>query len=214
FILRYSATHKRNYNLVYRLDALDAYNQKLVKKINVKGVEVKGLSGTHGYLYLQDIIVSKSAPEARLELEVAVKDGFKRIVRKVKKGTNLYSSDISNNAEQYRDRFVVENIDARDNSVTFLNGTKIYVGQALGHVDEQVMRTIQIRETIRSHFQKERELYHHGIKVLSLFFIDEVAKYRQYDEENNPVDGEYVEIFKEQYQQVLNEFLDLNLEND
>ncbi|EHU1293893.1 DEAD/DEAH box helicase family protein [Acinetobacter baumannii] len=214
FILRYSATHKRNYNLVYRLDALDAYNQKLVKKINVKGVEVKGLSGTHGYLYLQDIIVSKSAPEARLELEVAVKDGFKRIVRKVKKGTNLYSSDISNNAEQYRDRFVVENIDARDNSVTFLNGTKIYVGQALGHVDEQVMRTIQIRETIRSHFQKERQLYNQGIKVLSLFFIDEVAKYRQYDEENNPVDGEYVEIFKEQYQQVLNEFLDLNLEND
>ena len=213
FILRYSATHKRNYNLVYRLDALDAYNQKLVKKITVKGVEVQGLSGTHGYLYLQDIIVSKSAPEARLELEVAVQNGFKRVVRKVKRGTNLYS-DISNNAEQYNDRYVVSDIDARDNSVTFLNGTKIHVGEALGHVDEKIMRTIQIRETIRAHIQKERQLYNQGIKVLSLFFIDEVAKYRQYDEDNNPVDGEYIQIFKEQYQQVLNEVLDLNLEND
>ena len=213
FILRYSATHKRNYNLVYRLDALDAYNQKLVKKITVKGVEVQGLSGTHGYLYLQDIIVSKSAPEARLELEVAVRNGFKRVVRKVKRGTNLYS-DISNNAEQYNDRYVVSDIDARDNSVTFLNGTKIHVGEALGHVDEKIMRTIQIRETIRAHIQKERQLYNQGIKVLSLFFIDEVAKYRQYDEDNNPVDGEYVQIFKEQYQQVINEIEDLNLEND
>ena len=212
FILRYSATHKRNYNLVYRLDALDAYNQKLVKKITVKGVEVQGLTGTHGYLYLQDIIVSKSSPVARLEVEIETKNGFKREVRKVSKGDNLY--DISNKAEQYNDRYVVSDIDARDNSMTFLNGTKIHVGEALGHVDEKIMRTIQIRETIRAHIQKERQLYNQGIKVLSLFFIDEVAKYRQYDEDNNPVDGEYVQIFKEQYQQVLNEIEDLNLEND
>lgn len=213
FILRYSATHKRDYNLVYRLDALDAYNQKLVKKITVKGIEVQGLSGTHGYLYLQDILVSKSAPVARLELEIQTKTGFKREVRKVKKGTNLFS-DISNNAEQYSDRYVVSDIDARDNTVTFVNGLKIHVGEAVGHVDEYVMRTIQIRETIRAHLQKERQLYNQGIKVLSLFFIDEVAKYRQYDEDNNPVDGEYTQIFKEQYQFVLNEFLDLNIEND
>ena len=211
FILRYSATHKRNYNLVYRLDALDAYNQKLVKKITVKGVEVQGLSGTHGYLYLQDIIVSKSAPIARLEIEIETKSGFKREIRKVSKGDKLY--DLSNKAEQYNDRYVVVDIDAKDNSVTFVNGTKIHVGEALGHVDEKIMRTIQIRETIRAHMQKERQLYNQGIKVLSLFFIDEVAKYRQYDEDNNPVDGEYVQIFKEQYQQVLNEVMDLNLEN-
>ena len=212
FILRYSATHKRNYNLVYRLDALDAYNQKLVKKITVKGIEVQGLSGTHGYLYLQDIIVSKSAPEARLELEIETKNGFKREVRKICKGDNLY--DVSHQAEQYNDRYVVADIDARDNSVTFLNGIKIHVGEALGHVDEKVMRTIQIRETIRAHIQKERQLYHQGIKVLSLFFIDEVAKYRQYDEEGNAVDGEYVQIFKEQYRHVLNEVSGLNLEQD
>lgn len=212
FILRYSATHKRNYNLVYRLDALDAYNQKLVKKITVKGVEVQGLSGTHGYLYLQDIIKSTSAPEARLEIEVAVQNGFKRVIRKVKMGDNLYN--ISQQAEQYRDRYVVTDIRVTDNSVHFENGKIIHVGEAFGHVDEKIMRTIQIRETIRAHIQKERQLYNQGIKVLSLFFIDEVAKYRQYDEDNNPVDGEYVQIFKEQYQQVLNEIEGLNLEND
>ena len=212
FILRYSATHKRNYNLIYRLDALDAYNQKLVKKITVKGVEVQGLTGTHGYLYLQDIIVSKSAPVARLELEIATKNGFKREIRKVIKGDNLY--DISHSAEQYNDRYVVSDIDARDSSITFLNGLKVHVGDAVGHVDEKIMRTIQIRETIRAHIQKERQLYNQGIKVLSLFFIDEVAKYRQYDKDNNSVDGEYVEIFKEQYKQVVNEILELNLEND
>ena len=212
FILRYSATHKRNYNLIYRLDALDAYNQKLVKKITVKGVEVQGLSGTHGYLYLQDIIKSTSAPEARLEIEVAVQNGFKRVIRKVKMGDNLYN--ISQQAEQYRDRYVVTDIRVTDNSVHFENGKIIHVGEAFGHVDEKIMRTIQIRETIRAHIQKERQLYNQGIKVLSLFFIDEVAKYHQYDEDNNPVDGEYVQIFKEQYQQVLNEIEDLNLEND
>ncbi|ENW07111.1 type III restriction-modification system endonuclease [Acinetobacter beijerinckii] len=212
FILRYSATHKRDYNLVYRLDALDAYNQKLVKKITVKGIQVQGLTGTHGYLYLQDILVSKSAPIARLELEIAEKNGFRRLIRQIKKGDNLYN--ISGQAEQYHDRYVVIDIDARDNSVTFENGKKIHVGEAVGHVDEQVMRTIQIRETIRAHLQKERQLYNQGIKVLSLFFIDEVAKYRQYDEDNNPVDGEYTQIFKEQYQFVLNDFLDLNIEND
>ncbi|MDN5417558.1 MAG: DEAD/DEAH box helicase family protein [Acinetobacter sp.] len=212
FILRYSATHKRDYNLVYRLDALDAYNQKLVKKITVKGIEVQGLSGTHGYLYLQDILVSKSAPVARLELEIQTKTGFKREVRKLSKGDDLFV--ISHQAEQYNDRYVIADIDARDNSVTFVNGIKIQVGEAVGHVDEKVMRTIQIRETIRAHIQKERQLYGQGIKVLSLFFIDEVAKYRQYDDDNNPVDGEYTQIFKEQYQYVLNEVLDLNLEND
>ncbi|MGH1401689.1 MAG: type III restriction-modification system endonuclease [Acinetobacter tandoii] len=212
FILRYSATHKRDYNLVYRLDALDAYNQKLVKKITVKGIEVQGLTGTHGYLYLQDILVSKSAPVARLELEIQTKTGFKREVRKVSKGDDLFV--ISHEGEQYNDRYVISDIDARTNTVTFVNGITIQAEKSIGHLDEQVMRTIQIRETIRAHLQKERQLYNQGIKVLSLFFIDEVAKYRQYDDDNNPIDGEYTQIFKEQYQYVLNEVLDLNLEND
>lgn len=120
FIMRYSATHKRDYNLVYRLDALDAYNQKLVKKITVKGVEVKGLSGAHSYLYLQDIEVSSSDPTARLDIEEKTKTSVKRRVRRVKKGDDLYT--LSKQAEQYKDRYVVAEIDARDRSLTFTNG--------------------------------------------------------------------------------------------
>lgn len=200
FILRYSATHKRHYNLIYRLDALDAYNQKLVKKITVKGIEVKNLQGTHGYLYLQDILISKTAPFARIELEIATKTGFKREIRKVTKGDNLF--EISHHAEQYR-HYVVAEIDATQNCMSFTNGQTIEVGKACGHIDEKIMRTIQIREAIRAHLQKERQLFRQGIKVLSLFFIDEVAKYRQYDDLNQPIDGEYVTLFKEQYQHIV-----------
>ena len=212
FIMRYSATHKRDYNLVYRLDALDAYNQKLVKKITVKGVEVKGLSGAHSYLYLQDIEVSSSDPTARLDIEEKTKTAVKRRVRRVRKGDDLYT--LSNQAEQYKDRYVVAEIDARDRSLTFTNGIKIEVGQALGQIDEQLMRTIQIRETIRAHLEKEHVLFNEGLKILSLFFIDEVAKYRQYDSEGNRVDGEYAQIFAEQYDELVNEMIDLNLDND
>ena len=213
FILRYSATHKRQYNLVHRLDALDAYNQKLVKKISVKGIEVKGLSGAHEYLYLENISVSKSTPVAHLEIEVETQKGFRRQIRKVQKGDNLYT--LSNNAEQYADRYVVVEIDARAGFVEFENGKKIYIGEALGNVDEKAMRTIQIRETIRAHLDKEHALFHLGIKVLSLFFIDEVAKYRVYDENGTALNGEYAEIFKHEYEaQVAHRLAVLDLEED
>lgn len=212
FIMRYSATHKRDYNLVYRLDALDAYNQKLVKKITVKGIEVKGLSGAHGYLYLQDIEISSSDPTARLDIEEKTKSGVKRRIRRVKKGDDLYA--LSKQAEQYKDRYVVAEIDAREQSLTFTNGIKIYVGQALGQIDETLMRTIQIRETIRAHLEKERVLFNQGLKVLSLFFIDEVAKYRQYDDQGNRIDGEYAQIFAEQYNQIVEDMIGLNIDND
>jgi type III restriction enzyme, res subunit len=211
FILRYSATHKRDYNLIYRLDALDAYNQKLVKKITVKGIEVQGLTGTNGYLYLQSIELSKQAPGAYLELEVKTKNGFSRKIRKVKKGDDLYV--LSNNSTQYSDRYVITDINGLNNTVEFANGLRLGVLEAYGSVDEKLKRTIQIRETIRSHLQKEQELFAKGIKVLSLFFIDEVAKYRQYDENNNVIDGEYVEIFKQQYEQVVDEFIEKYLED-
>jgi type III restriction enzyme, res subunit len=211
FILRYSATHKRDYNLIYRLDALDAYNQKLVKKITVKGIEVQGLTGTNGYLYLQSIELSKQAPVAYLELEVKTKNGFSRKIRKVKKGDDLYV--LSNNSTQYSDRYVITDINGLNNTVEFANGLTLGVLEAYGCVDEKLKRMIQIRETIRSHLQKEHELFAKGIKVLSLFFIDEVAKYRQYDENNNVIDGEYVEIFKQQYEQVVDEFIEQYFED-
>lgn len=209
FILRYSATHKRDYNLVYRLDALDAYNQKLVKKITVKGIEVKGLTGTNGYLYLQDVVVSSKAPVARLELEIkSTKGEFRREIRNIAKGDDLFV--VSKEAEQYKDRYTVTQITA--DSIEFANGIVLHVGQ--GNVDDKDLRRIQIRETIRSHLDIEQRLFHKGIKVLSLFFIDEVAKYRQYDMDGNAVNGEYADIFEQTYTEEVNNRLDLNLSND
>ena len=209
FILRYSATHKRDYNLVYRLDALDAYNQKLVKKITVKGIEVKGLTGTNGYLYLQDVVVSSKAPVARLELEIkSTKGEFRREIRNIAKGDDLFV--VSKEAEQYKDRYTVTQVTA--DSIEFANGIVLHVGQ--GNVDDKDLRRIQIRETIRSHLDIEQRLFHKGIKVLSLFFIDEVAKYRQYDSEGNMVNGDYANMFVQAYKDEIAQRIDLNLQND
>jgi len=197
FILRYSATHKKDYNKVYRLDAIDAYNQKLVKKINVKGIEVIGNSGTNSYLFLDKINIStKSYPTANIELEVKQQSGLKKTVRKVSEGDDLFA--LSNELPEYKG-YVVKEINGYTNKVSFTNGVEIEVGQALGEVDEEHVRRIQIRETIKSHLAKERLMFKKGIKVLSLFFIDEVAKYRIYDKNNHPLKGEYAKIFEEEY---------------
>lgn len=206
FTLRYSATHKTEHNKIHRLDALDAYNQKLVKKIAVHGVTIKGLSGRKAYLYFQSIEVSTNKPPvARVEFEIKQKNGIKRIVRKIGLGDNLF--DASNKLEQYKD-FVVSDIDAVKDILSFTNGVELTVGDAAGDVNEEALRRIQIRETIKSHFDKEQSLFHQGIKVLSLFFIDEVAKYRNY---STPEDtrGEYAKIFEEEYTEYLNEVLTL-----
>jgi type III restriction enzyme len=205
-ILRFSATHKTEHNKVYRLDALDAYNQKLVKKIAVRGISVKGLAGTNSYLFLKGIDISPSKPpEARLELEIKLKTSIKREVRKVGKGTNL--QDLSGGLDQYSG-FVVSEIDARDNVITFTNGTALETGKAAGDVNESALRLIQIREAIKAHFEKERLLFAKGIKVLSLFFIDEVAKYRSYSGGGEKA-GEYARIFEEEYNSQLSDILTL-----
>lgn len=204
FTLNYSATHAKQHNLVYVLDALDAYNKRLVKKIEVKGFEVKNLRGTDKYLYLENIILSsKNPPMARLEMEIAHKNGNKREFRTLGVGDNLYY--ISGEMEQYKG-FVISEIDPFTGIVTFTNGDELRKGDVTGDVSEIDMRRVQIRETIISHFQKEQELFKLGIKTLSLFFIDEVAKYRQYDEDGNELLGEYGRIFEQEYISVLNEY--------
>ena len=206
-IFRYSATHKTEHNKIFRLDALDAYNHKLVKKISVRGISVKGLSGTSAYLFLESIRISKSKPPiARLELEIKQKNKIVRIVKLIGKTDNLYSQ--SNGLDQYKDRFVVTDIDAINDTITFENGLVLEAGDAMGDVTEDSMRRIQIREAIRAHFEKERTLFKRGIKVLTLFFIDEVAKYRQYDD-SGKVNGEYATIFEEEYNKQLDENLSL-----
>ncbi|MBZ0181768.1 MAG: DEAD/DEAH box helicase family protein [Melioribacteraceae bacterium] len=203
FNLRYSATHKKEYNKIYRLDAIDAYNYKLVKKINVKGIEVTGNTGTNSYLFLDRIqIGTKHYPFAYIEMEVDQKTGIKKIIKKISEKDDLYQ--LSGELSQYKG-FVVKEINGKKNRVVFTNGVEIYVGQASGDVDEEHLRRIQIRETIKSHLEKERKLYSKGIKVLSLFFIDEVAKYRLYDDNNNPLQGEYAKVFEEEYKKTIQE---------
>lgn len=202
--LRYSATHKSDsiYNMVFRLDAMEAYNRRLVKKIAVKGITESGTTATDSYVYLESINLSKSDPTATLQFEVKMASGApKKKSRIVKIGDNLY--DYSGGLEEYRNGFVVKQIDGRDDSVEFLNGIKIFAGDVIGAVDEDQLRRIQIRETILSHIQRESQLFYKGIKVLSLFFIDEVANYREYDAANQPVNGKYAAIFEEEYEDIV-----------
>lgn len=209
FSLNYSATHAKQHNLVYVLDALDAFNKKLVKKIEVKGFEVKNLTGTSQYLYLDSIILTpKKPPMAKLEIEVAQQSGYKRkMLPPLAVGDNIYYK--SGEMEQYKNGYTISDIEPLHGSVTFTNGTVIRQGEVIGDVVEQDMRRIQIRETIQSHFEKEEKLFDMGIKTLSLFFIDEVAKYRQYDDDGNELLGEYGRIFEEEYNNILNEYLTL-----
>ena len=202
FILRYSATHKTQHNKVHRLDALDAYNQKLVKKISVCGISAKALPGTNAYLYVDSIHVSNKPPVARIELEIRQKNGIKRAFRTLKKGDSLY--DISGKLNQYKG-FVISNIDAVTDTVHFINGNTLETGEAAGDVDEIFLRRLQIREAIKAHLKKEQQLFSKGIKVLTLFFIDEVAKYRVYTEKGQE-GGVYATIFEEEYSNILAEF--------
>lgn len=207
FCLNYSATHAKQHNLIYVLDALDAFNKRLVKKIEVKGFEVKNFRGTDKYLFLEQIVLSsKKPPMAKIELEIGYKKSINRETRLLGVGDDLYY--VSQEMEQYKG-FVISEIDPLGSSVTFTNGEVIYTGDVVGDVSEKDMRRIQIRETILSHFEKEEKLFNMGIKTLSLFFIDEVAKYRQYDENGDEVLGEYGKIFEEEYINILNEYTTL-----
>ena len=202
--LRYSATHKSDsiYNMIYRLDAMEAYNKRLVKKIAVKGITETGSTATDGYLYLEGLNLSKGDPTATLQFEVKLASGtLKKKSRIVKIGDNLY--DYSGGLEEYKNGFVVKQIDGRDDSVEFLNGIKIYAGDVIGAVDEDQLRRIQIRETILSHIQRERQLFYKGIKVLSLFFIDEVEHYRIYDKAGQAQNGIFATMFEEEYRDVI-----------
>ena len=207
FSLNYSATHAKQHNLIYVLDALDAFNKKLVKKIEVKGFEVKNFRGTDSYLFLEQIVLSsKKPPMAKIELEIGYNKSINRETRVLGVGDDLYY--VSQEMEQYKG-YTISEIDPLRGTVTFTNGDVIKAGDVVGDVSEKDMRRIQIRETILSHFEKEEKLFNMGIKCLSLFFIDEVAKYRQYDENGDEVLGEYGVMFEEEYISVLNEYVTL-----
>lgn len=207
FLLRYSATHKVDHNKVHRLDAVDAYNQKLVKKIAVRGITVKGLAGSTAYLYLDAIEVAKGAkPQARVEMEVQTASGIKRQVKRLELGSNLH--DLAGGIEAYKPDgkpLIVTDIDANRDIIELSNGDVISAGQITEDVTEDAKRRIQLREVIRAHLDKERELFGQGIKVLSLFFIDEVVKYRDYSRQDTL--GEYARWFEEEYEAQVADYL-------
>ncbi len=217
FPLNYSATHRQTHNLVYVLDALDAYKKKLVKKIEVKGFELRNIRGTDGYVYLSQILLSPNKPPmARLVFEINYAKSRNREARIVKVEDNLYTLSAGKNMpplEEYRTGYVVKEINPRKNTITFLNGIVLTVGEVLGDASGRDMRRVQIRETILSHFEKEERLFNMGIKCLSLFFIDEVAHYRMYDENGDEQLGDFGVMFEQEYTSALNEYIQVTNHN-
>ena len=206
FVLNYSATHKTSHNCIYALDAYDAYKQRLVKKIQVKGITVQNLLGTQSYIYFDSIILSKNhAPVVKLEIEVKGAAATRRQLCKFEQGDSLFAVS---QLPAYKD-FVITEINPLTNTIYFQNGKQLHQGEVMGDVSEKAIQLIQIRETIKSHFEKERALFNQGIKTLSLFFIDEVANYKSYDADGNEVQGPLWKMFEDEYNRYLNENLTL-----
>ena len=206
FVLNYSATHKTSHNCIYALDAYDAYCQRLVKKIQVKGITLQNLLGNQAYIYFDSIVLSKNkAPEVKLEIEVQGANQARRQIMKFSQGDSLYDAS---KLPAYKE-FVITDINPRTNTVYFRNGDQIRAGEVMGDVSEKTIQQVQIRETVKSHFEKERQLFQQGIKTLSLFFIDEVANYKSYDESGEVVKGPLWIMFEQEYNRYLNENLSL-----
>lgn len=205
FTLNYSATHKNVHNPVYVLDALDAFNKRLVKKIEVIGFELKNIKGTDRYLYLENIVLSKNQPPlARMEYEQKLANGsIRRFTRNLSQGDNLYH--LSNELSQY-ENCVIQEIIPEQSKIVLSDGTSLHINEAMGNITAEYKARIQIRETIIAHLQKEQNNFHRGIKTLSLFFLDEVKNYRLYDDDGNQLLGRYGEIFEEEYQNIYSDY--------
>lgn len=203
FTLLYSATHRAAdiVNMVYRLDAMDAYNKKLVKKISVKGIEQKGTTATNGYLYLESIVLSEGNPKARIGFDKKGTSSVRPVTQLVADGFDIYQQ--SGGLEEYRDGYRIERIDGYNGTVRLLNGVILHEGEMIGKVNDVYVRRQQIRETILSHLQKERKLFKMGIKCLSLFFIDHVDNYRIYNAGGETEKGLYAQLFEDEYTNIV-----------
>ena len=194
--LRYSATHVEKYNMIYRLDAVDAYNKKLVKRIEVVSIRSEE-SFNIPYIKLLDV----KERQAKIELDVNSQGKVRRTTRTVKYGDDLY--EISGEREIYRN-YIIEQIDwTEGNESIEVNGHLLRIGDCIGDIDDDTIKRYQIRQTIKEHLDKELRLNHRGIKVLSLFFIDKVANYRDYDSTGNPIKGKYAIMFEEEYKKLV-----------
>ena len=197
--LRYSATHRNRYNLIYSLNPVKAYDLGLVKQIEVDSVfEENSLNGA--FVALESITASKTRITAKVSIDVNDRNGVKRKSVSVRAGDDLYAK--SECREIYRNGYIVEEIDASNACIVFSNGDVLYQGQRKGDLNDEVMK-FQIRRTIEEHLRKELKLSKHGIKVLSLFFIDRVANYRTYDAQDSEVKGKFSIWFEEIYSELI-----------
>lgn len=202
FVLRYSATHKEPYNMVYRLTPVDAFDQNLVKRICVDSVRsAEDLNGS--YVKLESVEAKGGTIKAKLTIDVRDENGTqKRKAVTCSTGNDLFVKSNENpDYEGVNGGWVITNISAQEGNefIEFQNGEYLEVGEAVGDVADEAVKRAQIRRTIIDHLQKQLELYPLGIKVLSLFFIDKVEKYRLYNEDGLFSPGEYARIFEEEY---------------
>ena len=197
--LRYSATHVNAYNLMYKLDSIDAYDKKLVKQIEVANVK---LSESANNAYVKLLSVKATPRSAQIEIDINQSGKTVRKVVTIKDGEDLY--ELSHGRDIYSG-FTVNDIyiEKGKEFIEFTNGTSVDIGQAIGDLDSDSIKRLQIRRTIEEHLNKEKLLNPQGIKVLSLFFIDRVANYREYDSEGNAQKGKYAKWFEEEYKQII-----------
>ncbi len=195
--LRYSATHVEKFNLMYKLDSIDAYEQKLVKQIEVANVRTTE-SANNAYIKLVDV---KAKPRsAKIEIDINDKGSTRRkeiTVKDIGSG-DLY--ELSKGRDVYKDYSIVDIYTEKGNEyIEFSNGESLGKGESIGDMDDDTIKRLQIRKTIEEHLDKELRLKPKGIKVLSLFFIDKVANYRLYDEEGIEDKGKYAKWFEEEF---------------
>lgn len=193
--LRYSATHRNVYNLMYNLNPVQAYDLGLVKQIEVDGISADA-NYNAAFVEFREVKTSKNSIKAKLRIYSNQKDSVKQKDVWVTPGEDLY--ELSNQREIYRTGFIVNEINGQDGSISFSSGLLLYKGQTQGGLTDEVLK-YQIERTVQWHFAKEKKLQGQGIKVLSLFFIDKVASYRQYDSDGNGTLGKFAQWFEEIY---------------
>jgi type III restriction enzyme len=197
--LRYSATHRNRYNLIYSLNPVKAYDLGLVKQIEVDSI-IEENACNDAFIAVESITAAKTKVTAKVSINCNSKDGVKKKKVSVKVGDDLYR--LSNEREIYSEGYIVEEIDAANMCISLSNGNILYKGDRQGGLTDEIMK-MQIRKTVEEHLKKEIRLNKKGIKVLSLFFIDKVANYRQYDGAGNPVPGKFAQWFEEIYQEYI-----------
>lgn len=195
--LRYSATHRDTYNLIYQLDPVRAYELGLVKQISVDSVVDLG-SVNQAYVEVESFRTGARSISAKATIWVNQGRGPKKKRVTLKNGDDLYK--LSNEREIYKDGFIVNEIDAEEGFVRFANDVTVRIGVPHGALTESVLRH-QIDATVRRHFEKAKKLESLGIKVLSVFFIDRVSSYRIYNQDGSVTLGPFGQWFEEIYEQ-------------